>query len=130
MRLVTEVAGVGLSATGNVLARTLGVLAIVALWRVDRRVAGSLIVPALLPVAKSHYSTLATPVMHPILALRLALSAPGPPVVAIAVYVIWRLGGSIADSQALGDLHDQPAPRVRGEKPMGRAVVELDRRGR
>ena len=60
------------------------------LARIDVRAAGWLVVPAIWPSTQFHYSTLAMPVMHPILAMGLALPLPGLPLVVITIYAGWR----------------------------------------
>lgn len=65
-------------------------IAIVLLARRDRRAAGWLAVPALWPSSEFHYSTLAQPVMAPILAVLLAVPVHRLAPVAIILYVVWR----------------------------------------
>lgn len=65
-------------------------VAIVLLWRRDPKAAAWLAVPALWPATELHYSTLALPVMNPLLAVLLAIPIPRLPPVAIILYVIWR----------------------------------------
>jgi hypothetical protein len=65
-------------------------LAILALSFRDRRAAAWLLVPALWPATEFHYSTLAQPVMTPMLAVLLSISIQRFPPIAIICYVIWR----------------------------------------
>jgi hypothetical protein len=65
-------------------------LAIIALSFRDRRAAAWLLVPALWPATEFHYSTLAQPVMTPLLAVLLSICIRQVPPVAIICYVIWR----------------------------------------
>jgi hypothetical protein len=65
-------------------------LACLALIR-DWRAVGWLIIPALWPATQFHYSTLALPVIHPILAVGLAFPIQGLPPLVIAAYGLWRL---------------------------------------
>jgi hypothetical protein len=89
-RLSVE-AGGGLSGSDNGVVLVLGMGALIALARTDGRAAGWLVVPALWPATQFHYSTLAMPVMHPILAMGLAVPLPGFPLATIAVYGGWRV---------------------------------------
>ena len=66
------------------------VIAIALLWRRDRRAAAWLSVPALWPSSEFHYSTLAQPVMTPLLAVLLAVPIQRLTPVAIVLYVVWR----------------------------------------
>ena len=65
-------------------------IAIVLLWRRDRKAAGWLAVPALWPSSEFHYATLAQPVMTPILAVLLAVPDKGLAPVAITLDILWR----------------------------------------
>ena len=69
------------------------VVVLVLLWLKDRRAAAWLAVPAVWPASEFHYSTLALPVMTPILAVLLAPNIQRLPPVAILVDGIWRLAG-------------------------------------
>jgi hypothetical protein len=89
-RLSVE-AGGGLSGSDNGVVFFLGIAALVALARTDLRAAGWLVVPALWPATQFHYSTLAMPVMQPILAMGLAVPLPGFPMITISIYAGWRV---------------------------------------
>jgi hypothetical protein len=65
-------------------------IAIILLWRRDRKAAAWLAVPALWPSSEFHYSTFAQPVMAPLLAVLLAVPIPQLAPVAIMLYVVWR----------------------------------------
>jgi hypothetical protein len=88
-RLDRESSG-GFSAFGHPVLLVPTVIAIVLLWRRDRRAAGWLAVPALWPSSEFHYSTFAEPVMAPILAVLLAVPVHRLTPVAIILYVVWR----------------------------------------
>ncbi len=89
-RLMNEADG-GFSTGGNIALFLMAAVSIVWLILIDRKAAGWLIVPALWPASQFHYSTLAMPVMHPILALGLALPHIGVPSLVITAYVLWRV---------------------------------------
>lgn len=90
-RLVAESAG-GFSGARHPLLFLAGGVGIACLASIrDWRAVGWLVVPALWPVTQFHYSTLALPVIHPILAVGLAFPVNGLPPVAIAAYGIWRV---------------------------------------
>jgi hypothetical protein len=98
-RLAVEADG-GFSGTRDPLLFALGVLAIVSLLRLgDRRAAGWLAVPALWPASQFHYSTLALPVINPLLAVGLASSTHGLPAATIAAYALWRLVRSVREKR-------------------------------
>jgi hypothetical protein len=65
-------------------------IAIILLWRRDRKAAAWLAVPALWPSSEFHYSTFAQPVMTPLLAVLLAVPNQQLAPVAIMLYVFWR----------------------------------------
>jgi hypothetical protein len=65
-------------------------IAIILLWRRDRKAAAWLAVPALWPSSEFHYSTFAQPVMTPLLAVLLAVPNQQLAPVAITLYVFWR----------------------------------------
>jgi hypothetical protein len=65
-------------------------IAIILLWRRDRKAAAWLAVPALWPSSEFHYSTFAQPVMTPLLAVLLAVPNQQLAPVAIMLYVLWR----------------------------------------
>jgi hypothetical protein len=88
-RLAHESAG-GFSAFYHPVLLVPTAIAIVLLWRRDRKAAGWLAVPALWPSSEFHYSTLAQPVMTPILAVLLAVPDRGLAPVAIMLDVLWR----------------------------------------
>ena len=68
--------------------------ALLALISLDRRTAGWLAVPALWPATQLHYSLLALPVMHPILAIFFCVPAPGFQAMGVIAYTVWLyLGG-------------------------------------
>jgi hypothetical protein len=89
-RLSAE-AGGGLSGSTIGVVMILGIAAFILLARTDPRAAGWLFVPAFWPATQFHYSTLAMPVMHPILAIGLALPLPGCPLIFITIYAGWRV---------------------------------------
>jgi hypothetical protein len=88
-RLARESAG-GFSAFYHPVLLIPTAIAIVLLWRRDKRAAGWLAVPALWPSSEFHYSTLAQPVMTPMLAVLLAVPRHGLTPAAIMLYVFWR----------------------------------------
>jgi hypothetical protein len=94
-RLLAEAQG-GWSLTGPLL--ILGVVALVVIaLRKDARTAGWLAVPAIWPASEFFYSTMALPVMTPLLAVMLAVPLHlGPPlaVTTYAVQVAWSSRGS------------------------------------
>ena len=86
-RLVAE-AQDGWALTGP--AVILGIVPILAIaWRKDLRTAGWLVIPAAWPASEFFYSTLAMPVMTPLLAVFLAIPRHVGPPLAIAVYALW-----------------------------------------
>ena len=89
-RLERESAG-GFSAFYHPVLLVPTAIAIILLWRRDRKAAGWLAVPALWPSSEFHYSTFAQPVMTPILAVLLSVYAQqGLVPVAIMLDVFWR----------------------------------------
>lgn len=69
-------------------------LAVIALISFDRRTAGWLAVPALWPATQLHYSLMALPVMHPIMAVFFCVPAPGSQALGVIAYAVWvQLGG-------------------------------------
>ena len=89
-RLERESAG-GFSALYHPVLLVPTAIAIILLWRRDRKAAGWLAVPALWPSSEFHYSTFAQPVMTPILAVLLSVYAQqGLVPVAIMLDVFWR----------------------------------------
>ena len=88
-RLAQESGG-GFSAFYNPVLLVPAAIAIVLLWRRDRKAAGWLAVPALWPSSEFHYATLAQPVMTPILAVLLAVPDKGLAPVAITLDILWR----------------------------------------
>jgi hypothetical protein len=94
-RLLAEAQG-GWSLTGPLL--VLGVVALIVIaLRKDARTAGWLAVPAIWPASEFFYSTMALPVMTPLLAVMLAVPLHlGPPlaVVTYAAQVAWKNRGS------------------------------------
>jgi hypothetical protein len=70
------------------------VVVLVLLWLRDRKTAAWLAVPAVWPASEFHYSTMALPVMTPILAVLLAVPVQRLPPVAIFIDVSWRLAGA------------------------------------
>jgi hypothetical protein len=89
-RLLAETLG-GNSNVGDPLYLAVGLLSIGVLALIDLRAAGWLAVPAFWPASQFHYNTLAMPVMHPILAVGLAIPNSGGPPFVIALYVAWRV---------------------------------------
>ena len=90
-RLSAE-AGGGFSGARDPLLFIAGAIGLACLAAIrDWRAIGWLIVPALWPATQFHYSTLALPVMHPILAVGLAFPINGLPPLTIATYGVWRL---------------------------------------
>ncbi len=72
-------------------------LAVIALMLFDRRTAGWLAVPALWPATQLHYSLLALPVMHPIMAVFFCIPAPGFQAAGVLFYAGWvSLGGGLS----------------------------------
>jgi hypothetical protein len=69
------------------------VIALVVLALRDRRTAGWLTVPAVWPASQLHYSTMALPVMTPLLAFFLAIPMLRLPPVIIVVEIVRRLVG-------------------------------------
>ncbi len=67
------------------------VVALIVLALRNRRVAGWLAVPAMWPASQFHYSTMALPVMSPLLAVFLAIPNPRLPPQIIVVEVVRRL---------------------------------------
>ena len=89
-RLERESAG-GFSAFYHPVLLVPTAIAIILLWRRDRKAAGWLAVPALWPSSEFHYSTFAQPVMTPFLAVLLSVYAQqGLVPVAIMLDVFWR----------------------------------------
>jgi len=88
-RLATESAN-GYSAFYYPLLLIPTAIAIALLWRIDRRAAAWLAVPALWPASEFHYSTLALPVMTPLLAVLLAIPIQRLAPFVIMLYVGWR----------------------------------------
>ena len=89
-RLERESAG-GFSAFYHPVLLVPTAIAIILLWRRDRKAAGWLAVPALWPSSEFHYSTFAQPVMTPILAVLLSvISREGLVPIAIMLDVFWR----------------------------------------
>ena len=90
-------------------------LALVLLALRDRRAAGWLAVPALWPASQLHYSTMALPVMTPLLAFFLAIPILRLPPEIILVEVVRRLvapylTGFLARRRAAGATTAEPAP--------------------
>lgn len=91
-RLMLEAEG-GFSGFQDPLLFGLGMIAILVIARLDWRRAGWLAPIALWPASQFHWSTLAMPVMSPVLALGLAFPIRGLPVVVIAFHawlLAWR----------------------------------------
>jgi hypothetical protein len=88
-RLAQESQG-GYSAFGFPILVVPTVMALLLLWRRDRKAAAWLAVPALWPASEFHYSTFAQPVMTPLLAVLLAVPTPQLAPVAVILYVVWR----------------------------------------
>lgn len=86
-RLMAEAEG-GFSGFRDPLLFVLGILAIVAIARLDLRRAGWLLPIAVWPASQFHWSTLAMPVMTPVMAIGLAFPVQGLPVVVIALEAI------------------------------------------
>jgi hypothetical protein len=86
-RLVLEAHG-GYGALRDPLMLVGAVIAVALIARRDRRTAGWLFVPALWPASQLHWSTLAMPVVTPLLAVLFALPVRGMPAVAVMVYAI------------------------------------------
>jgi hypothetical protein len=86
-RLMTESSG-GFSAPLFPVVVPLMGLVLVVLARYDFRAAGWLAPIAIWPASQLHWSTLALPVMTPLLAVLLAMNIPGMPPVAIALYTL------------------------------------------
>jgi hypothetical protein len=113
-RLAVE-AGGGLSGSDNAVVIVLGIVGLVALARTDFRAAGWLIVPAFWPSTQFHYSTLAMPVMHPILAMGLALPLPGFPLVVITTYAAWR----VISTRLASETEESRSSRLAAGRPSG-----------
>jgi hypothetical protein len=83
-------------------------LTVLALISFDRRTAGWLAVPALWPATQLHYSLLALPVVHPIMAVFFCIPAPGFQALGIIIYAGWaylgRGGGKTALWREVADL--------------------------
>lgn len=86
-RLVLEAHG-GYGSLRDPLLLAGAVIALAFIARRDRRAAGWLFVPALWPASQFHWSTLAMPVMTPLLAVMLALPVRGMPAVAVIAYAL------------------------------------------
>ena len=81
----------GLSAFYHPVLLAICVVALVLLALRDRRAAGWLAVPAIWPSSQFHYSTMALPVMSPLLAVLLAYPYLQSPPVAIVLDIVRRL---------------------------------------
>jgi hypothetical protein len=103
VRLMVEADG-GYGWAGNSALLLMAAASMLVLARIDRRAAGWLVVPALWPASEFHYSTLALPVIQPILALTLAIPVHGVPALAVTAYVIWRVLAARLEGRLSGRL--------------------------
>jgi hypothetical protein len=90
-------------------------VAIILLWRRDRKAAAWLAVPALWPSSEFHYSTFAQPVMTPLLAVLLAVPIPQLAPVAIMLYVVWRFAVAPVHAHLAAWAADAMAEKTNGE---------------
>ena len=114
-RLMVEAEG-GYSGAQSAALFAFGLVAIAGLLVLkDWKTAGWLLVPALWPATQFHYSTMAMPVMHPILAVGLVIHDPRIPVLVIGLYVTWRVLRRRLDGEhQLRMAQEDSTPRARG----------------